>query len=286
MEVWKFGKNHFIGSDNGIIININKFRDRNHPPHVHDFIEIAYMLGGESTQYIDGNKYEFHHGQLLFINFGQVHSFDVKRGTKIIDVLIDPAWISEKLINTNNAFEILSLSSFSSFSKSVNQNVSLVTFDRNERKTIESILNMMAHEQKNKGVNYEVALRSLTTLLLTHIFRKMTGTQSGFFLSPEFLQFIRENCNKQLTLSELSRMCFYNPSYFSRMFTKHYGITLTDFIQNSRFDLACKLLENPELSTDEIAVKSGFGSKSTLYKIFREKTGLTPGDYRQKIRTD
>lgn len=285
MEVWRFGKNYFIGSGNGVVININKFNDYFHPDHVHDFIEIAYMLGGECTQYINGKKYDFRHGQLLFINLGQAHSFEVKRGTRIVDVLIDPAWISDRLINTNNAFEILSLSSFSEFSDNINQNIPIVTFDRNERKIIESILNMMAYEQKNKGVNYENAMRSLTTLLLTHIFRKMSGAHNELFLSPEFLRFIRNNCNKQLTLSELSRMCFYNPSYFSRMFTKHYGITLTEFIQNSRFDLACNMLENTQLSMDEIAVASGFGSKSTLYKVFNKKTGLTPGEYKNKIRT-
>lgn len=285
-DILKFSRHKFIGKDIGVTVNINKFKDFYHPEHTHEFIEIAYMVNGEAVQYIDGKKYSFHRGQLLFINYGQVHKFTAKSSTKIIDVLIDPSWISEKLIDTSNAFELLTLSSFCSFADGIDTSLSLLTFDKGERTVIESILNMMAAEQKSKSLNYETALKSLTVLLLTHIFRKMSGSQSSFMISPEFLQFIRDHCNEKLTLSNLSKMCFYNPSYFSRIFSEHYGITLTDFIQNSRFERAVELLLDKTLSTDEIAINSGFGSKRTFYKIFREKTGMTPGEYREKMTAE
>lgn len=281
-DIRNFSREKFVGTDIGVRININKFKDWRHGKHTHSFVEIAYMVDGESTQYVDNKEYSFHRGQLMFINYGQVHDFTTKNGTKIIDVLVDPAWISDVLIDTDNAFGLLTLSSFCSFKDGIDTSLCHLTFDRDERKVIESILYMMVSEQKNMATNYETALRSLTVLLFTHIFRKMSGIQNDFVISPEFLNYIRDNCNRKLTLSELSRMCFYNPSYFSRRFHEHYGITLSEFIQNSRFDKALKLLETTDMSVDEAVIASGFGSKSSFYKMFKEKTGVTPGEYRKQ----
>ncbi len=281
-----FTRQKFIRHDIGVTININKFKSWHHGKHTHEFIELAYMLGGESVQYVDGTEYSLRHGQLMFINPGQVHDFYTKDGTKIIDVLIDPEWICDSLINADNAFALLSLSDFSAFEDNIDKSVCRITFDRHERTVIESILGMMAQEQKNNFVNYSVTMHLLTELLFIHIFRKMSGIENNFIISPEFLQFIHDNCTQKLTLSELSKRCFYNPSYFSRMFREHYGLTLTEFIQNSRFERACALMADNTLTIDEIAVQSGFGSKRTLYKVFHEKTGLSPAEYRKKLTAE
>ena len=192
-EIRNFSREKFVGTNIGIRININKFKEWRHGEHTHSFIEIAYLIDGEATQYVDKKKYNQRHGQLMFINYGQVHDFTTKSGTKIIDVLVDPAWISDTLIDTDNAFELLTLSSFSSFGDGIDTSLCHLTFDRDERKAIESILYMMVSEQKNMATNYETALRSLTILLFTHIFRKMSGIQNGFVISPEFLNYIRDN---------------------------------------------------------------------------------------------
>ena len=43
--------------------------------HRHDFIEIIYILSGESEQVIDGVSYSVKRGDVLFINYGSTHSF-------------------------------------------------------------------------------------------------------------------------------------------------------------------------------------------------------------------
>ncbi len=285
-EIRHFTKEKFVRSETGVVININKFKEWHHGKHTHGFIELAYMVSGESTQYVDGVEYSLKHGQMMIINPGQVHDFYVKNNTRIIDILIDPDYISNEQRGVQNASELLTLSAFCAFENSIDKTLCRVTFDRRERVVIESLLDMMAQEQKNKFMNYRVTIRQLTQILLTHIFRKMSGIEKNFTISPEFLQFIRDNCGEKLTLSELSKMCFYNPSYFSRMFREHYGITLTEFIQNSRFERACGLLSDKTLSIDDIVTRSGFGSKRTMYKIFNERTGLTPSQYREKYTAE
>ncbi|NSW90624.1 MAG: helix-turn-helix transcriptional regulator [Firmicutes bacterium] len=50
------------------------------------------------------------------------------------------------------------------------------------------------------------------------------------------LKHIEENYNKKLTLNELARSSFYNPSYFSRIFKECYGKILTEYISEKRLE--------------------------------------------------
>ena len=98
----------------------------------------------------------------------------------------------------------------------------------------------------------------------------------------ELFEYIGENLDKRLTLSELSKKCFYNPSYFSRTFKEKFGITLADYLQSERAEAAARLLKETDLPTQAVAEKCGFSDKSSLYRAFVKIYGVTPSEYRKK----
>ena len=52
-----------------------------------------------------------------------------------------------------------------------------------------------------------------------------------------------------------------------------------------RIDRAVSLLvENPDMKLVEIAERTGFTSQHYFSRVFKEKVGLSPADYRQYIR--
>lgn len=66
-------------------------------------------------------------------------------------------------------------------------------------------------------------------------------------------------------------------SYFERYLNSSFRIWLSDI----RFREAQRMLrENPNYSNDTISVECGFSSHAHLYKIFKAKTGLTPGQWK------
>jgi YesN/AraC family two-component response regulator len=99
-------------------------------------------------------------------------------------------------------------------------------------------------------------------------------------ITPEIISYIEEHCYEKINLADLAQMCFYNPSYFSKIFKETFGKNLTDFIQEKRIEKAIELLKHQEATIDEIVQKVGFCDKKQFYKIFKKITGVTPGEFR------
>ncbi len=266
----------------GIGVQINRHRmTSTEPDHLHDFLELVYIADGSGVHGVDGVEYQVKRGALLFINYQQTHYFKQDDKMSIVNILLDPAWIEERLLDRENAFELLTISAFSAF-QSVDTHSPLIRFGGAERGKVERIILEMEEELARKEPGFETVLKAQINILLTMIFRKMSvQSEANAALSPDFLQYIRAHCAEKLSLEELSRERFYNPSYFSRLFKEHYGVTLTEFIRQSRLELAEQLLRETPLSAEEIAQQAGFGSKNAFYKLFREKHGVTPVQYRK-----
>lgn len=55
------------------------------------------------------------------------------------------------------------------------------------------------------------------------------------------------------------------------------------WLSELRYQAARKmLLENPEFNNDTISAECGFSSHAHLYKIFKAKTGMTPGQWKER----
>ena len=88
--------------------------------------------------------------------------------------------------------------------------------------------------------------------------------------------------NPDLRLSDVALMLGTNRTYLSRTVNDEMNTTFCDLINDYRVKHAKSLLEKTDEKTslEEIALLSGFNGTSSFYRIFKEKTDLTPGKYR------
>ena len=278
-----YTKEHCFRNGFGLFLQRHRIQ-KAEPEHLHEFVELVYILDGEGVHGVDGVEYAVRRGCLLLINYRQNHYFRTDSEMEFCNILLDPEWISEKLIEQENAFALLSLSGFGEFAQ-VDTGQPLLTFRGDARWRLERLIGDMLAEQQNQEPGFETALKAQTNLLLCLIFRQMIGTpQVSGGLGPEFLRYLREHCAEKLSLESLSKSCFYNPSYLSRRFKEYFGLTITDFIARSRLEKAEEMLRKTNLSTDEIARECGFSSKNAFYRQFKEFRGMTPGDFRRQVK--
>ena len=84
------------------------------------------------------------------------------------------------------------------------------------------------------------------------------------------------------TLSERTNISF---SYFSQLFKQEKGVSAIDYVITLRIQKAQELLSETDLSITEIVDQIGYYSVSSFIKRFRQKTGITPGKYRENHAT-
>lgn len=97
------------------------------------------------------------------------------------------------------------------------------------------------------------------------------------------LQEIMEpNYTFNLSLSEYARMAQRSLASFKREFIEIYHTTPGKWLTRKRLEYAQMLLDNSSKNVNEIAYESGFENATHFSRIFKEKFGLPPLQYRKQ----
>ena len=76
-----------------------------------------------------------------------------------------------------------------------------------------------------------------------------------------------------------------NRTYISEALNRCTGLTFNNYLISLRLDYACVLLADPHKYTIEaISTECGFKTTRTFYRLFREKFGFSPSQYRSTIK--
>lgn len=91
---------------------------------------------------------------------------------------------------------------------------------------------------------------------------------------------IEAHLHEDLSLIRLAGQVHFNPSYLSRMFKQAAGITLSEYIDESRVKKAKELLKDHELKIAEVGARVGYDAPHSFTRFFKKMTGMTPQEYR------
>ena len=93
--------------------------------------------------------------------------------------------------------------------------------------------------------------------------------------------YIEENKGINIKLEELAKNAGFSYTYFSYLFKKETGKTLTEYIQLVRIETAKKLLVEKERSISEIGELVGYNDIKFFTKQFKKTLGVSPNEYRK-----
>ena len=94
--------------------------------------------------------------------------------------------------------------------------------------------------------------------------------------------YVEAHPEEELTLEGLAREVGYSPYHLSRKFKEESGLNLRDYIRNVRIERAKLLLGTTDLTIRDIAEQLHFSGSSHFARIFKEQTGMLPGEYRNQ----
>ncbi|MBE6750804.1 MAG: AraC family transcriptional regulator [Ruminococcaceae bacterium] len=101
-------------------------------------------------------------------------------------------------------------------------------------------------------------------------------------LVQKAIALIDSDLTADLSLKALAEINNVSSGYFSTLFKKETGKTLTEFVNSRRIEYSKKLLKTTQLQIQTIAQNCGILDVHYFTKLFKKSVGMTPKEYREK----
>lgn len=98
------------------------------------------------------------------------------------------------------------------------------------------------------------------------------------------IRYIQQNYSQKISLADVAKHIYCNPTYLSRLLKSTVGLSFTDYLNKLRISQAEELLLKTNDSVYAIAKDVGYNSMGYFYKKFKEKNNCSPDSYRQSAK--
>lgn len=240
-----------------------------YPIHWHEYYEIMLYSDCQGLCVMNGEDYAISDKCLFFLTPTDYHSIkvDKKDGAYSINVsfsdniidnyIIENERICPRLIQTPSAY------------------------------TLEIVLKMYdVFTNKPDSTMRNIELRHLLNCLLIEIFNYGTPLKNNTPITTLAVRnaviYMLSDISKPYTLTEISEICGFTPTYFSSLFHQETGKSFKKWLIDTRIEHAKRMLETGDSSILDICYACGYSSFSYFIQLFRESTGVTPHKYRSQ----
>jgi len=167
-----------------------------------------------------------------------------------------------------------------------------LSFSNEIQKRIHKLLAWMLSEfnESPKSKTCTQLFNSLITMVceygkssLSEQQKPLSGSASFKKLTP-IINELKTNHGLTLSLEQAAGLCHLSPSYFSRIFKKHFRVPYSDYLIQHKLYSAARQLGQTDVSVTEIAYDLSFSSPSYFIKQFKHHFKVTPYQYRQQYR--
>lgn len=99
----------------------------------------------------------------------------------------------------------------------------------------------------------------------------------------ELVKSHKPHLDEDISLPKLAALLGVTTHQLSELLNIHKGISFYEFLNELRYQESLHFLNvgETELTIADIAYRSGFNNRNSFYKVFKEKTGLTPSQYKK-----
>ena len=98
-------------------------------------------------------------------------------------------------------------------------------------------------------------------------------------LVEKSIEFIHTHYRGNITVEEISNFVGLNRSYFSRIFSKHTGMSPKSYLQKKKMDAAIEFLQDENSTVTEVALSLGYHDLYSFTKAFTNYYGKSPSNY-------
>lgn len=273
------------------IYKFEKYPDRNFPvyssvqqnkkllvtPHFHDDMEFILVQSGELTISMGTEKYHCHNNEILYISPHTVHQAVADTGdAALCGLVFHPSLLKSYLSEDDTPFF------------PVCGNGMIYSKENPYYEELSKILKNTITIYNDRPSTYRLDMTAHILMLLSLLLRSTDSSNRKndrcCRVRPA-IEYIEENYNQKIRISDLSRLLNVCDDHFIRMFKAATSRTPTAYITDVRLHQALRLLSLRRYSISEISERTGFSGIPYFSRIFKERMGISPSEY-TKIYND
>ena len=252
--------------------------------HTHEFYHMILCRQKGGKIYICDNEYKAKNDFVYFVKPGELHSMTRGSDMRLIEI---------KFIVDDEG---------------LNKHLSLVPqeFQLDDVIFMKTMLHQIVSEGLGDDIYSNEAANCALKLFLTHTARQfdnnsvsirnssdnhaVLGNISGYEKSNGDImilnleRYIKDNLDREITLTELADKVGFNKTYFVKRFKILWGMPPMQFVNNQRLEIARRMLTTTDMSVSEIAEATGFRTLHYFSRAFKRNTGISPTEYYKKYR--
>ena len=257
--------------------------------HSHNFIELFYILDGRIEHNFNGIRKTLIPGDFAIIDLGVYHSLTAINNTpcKLVNLLFKPSFLDASLSNNDDITKIFKCREIRYKSDIPKETYINSVYHENGDKIKELLINMQS-EYFRSEFGYLKVLKAQLIEILIYLLRYMNpqpqDTTSSVINTA--IDFIEKNFHRKITLEEISKHIHYTPQYFCSKFKQETGYSFAEYLQKTRINKSCQLLQDTNMKVSDIAEAVGYSDIRYYEKIFRKYINRTPLQHRKFERTN
>lgn len=277
MNAKLYGKEAYVNQEVGYTLRMNYSYSENFELHYHDYFEIFLTVSGKTIQLVNGKKQVLPEHSMVLIRAGDVHTYSKEGDFSFANLTFSADTMQHLCQYFGAPLEAL-------LAQKMPPAILLRREDFQKIMTRMQALNTVdIHDKQKRALKMKLILTDMVNLFLDFDASR-SPSAIPIWLSA-LTEHIKKPENMQLTLSDMTALSHKTREHISRSFKKHYGVTVSCFLNEQRLNYSANLLLNTNLSIIDICFECGFQNLSWFYRNFKKKYGATPALFRKNVGT-
>lgn len=246
--------------------------------HSHPYCEMILSVSGKSRYSINGNLYDLRPGELIYLPAETLHSVQQDAQSRISERIVvqvdDALWQEAVQWSGGNALQ---------------KEVHLLSAETCSAWELRSLFERMSLGASIKP-DYKKAIHLSQIVELQLILRHDLETTekprpaAASLLASRAIEYLQANYrNPDLNVALLADHMFVSREHLSRTFKAHTMESVHAYLTSLRMSHCCRAIADGKTILDA-CMESGFSSYSNFFKTFQHLYGITPTEYRSRLR--
>ena len=237
-------------------------------PHVHNYTELFYIVGGQGQFSIDDELFPVSANQLVIVNSNIAHT-EVSYDAHPLEYIVIGIEGLELSVDGNNGGRFC-----------------IFSFPQGNQAL--TCMQNILQEMQAREPYHQTLCQAYMEILVVQLMRDASFSGASVSADPVnsrqctmIRRYIDSHYKEPLTLDLLAEKANVNKYYLSHIYKEAYGISPISYMIVCRIQEGKRLLADTDLSLSQISSILGFSSPSYFSQSFRKAEGISPVEYRK-----